>query len=83
MTRQDKLVARLKSRPRDFRWDEPVRLIRSLGYEEINTETGGSRRRFAHSTAPALSLHEPHPSEIVKTYVVDEVLRVLTEGGLL
>lgn len=32
MTRKDKLVARLKSRPRDFTWDELVRLLASLGY---------------------------------------------------
>ncbi|MBX3492070.1 MAG: type II toxin-antitoxin system HicA family toxin [Parvibaculum sp.] len=84
MTRKDKLIARLKARPRDFTWDELVRLLESLGYKEHRTgKTGGSRRRFVHRDAPAISLHKPHPGNVVKMYAVDEVIRVLTEEGLI
>jgi hypothetical protein len=84
VTRQEKLIERLKGRPRDFRWDELVRLLRSLGYSEVaRGRTGGSRRRFMHATAPALSFHKPHPGTIVRAYVVDELLRVLIEEGLI
>lgn len=84
MTRKDKLVARLKSRPRDFTWDELARLLASLGYRESKTgKTGGSRRRFIHESAAAISLHKPHPGNIVKIYAVDEVMRVLTDEGLI
>lgn len=80
MARREKLVARLRRRPRDFRWDELVQLLMSLGYEEIKAgKTGGSRRRFMHPSGPLLSFHEPHPGSIVKLYVVDELLRVLRE----
>lgn len=83
MSRREKLVARLKSRPRDFTWDELIRLLRGLGYREAATgKTGGSRRRFVHATAPTIALHKPHPGNIVKMYVIDELLRVLTEEGL-
>jgi predicted RNA binding protein YcfA (HicA-like mRNA interferase family) len=84
MSRRDKLIARLKTRPRDFTWDELVRLLEGLGYTETKAgKTGGSRRRFVHPTAPVIALHKPHPGAIVKMYVVDELLRVLNEEGLI
>lgn len=84
MGRREKLVARLKGRPKDFTWDELVRLLEGLGYVEAATgKTGGSRRRFIHETAPTIALHKPHPGNIVKMYVIDDVLRILTEEDLI
>lgn len=84
MGRREKLVARLKGRPKDFTWDELVRLLEGLGYIEAATgKTGGSRRRFIHETAPTIALHKPHPGNIVKMYVIDDVLRILTEEDLI
>ena len=84
MGRREKLIARLKSKPRDFSWDELVRLLEALDYREAATgKTGGSRRRFVHETAPSIMLHKPHPGNIVKMYVVHEVLRVLSEEKLI
>ena len=84
MTRRDKLVARLKGRPKDFTWDELVKLLEGLGCSEVvRGKTGGSRRRFIHATALTIALHKPHPGNVVKMYVIDDVLRVLTEGGLI
>lgn len=40
-------------------------------------------RRFVHPTAPTIVLHRPHPATVVRRYVVDEVLRVLTEEELI
>ena len=84
MTRRDKLIARLTGRPKDFTWEELVRLLEGLGYTEAKVgKTGGSRRRFVHPTAPAIALYKPHPGNIVKMYVIDDVVRVLTEEGLI
>ncbi len=84
MTRRDKLIARLKGSPKDFSWDELNRLLGVLGYREVSTgKTGGSRRRFVHATAPVITLHKPHPGNIVKMYVIDDLLRLLTEEGLI
>jgi predicted RNA binding protein YcfA (HicA-like mRNA interferase family) len=81
MGRRDKLIARFKGRPKDFTWDEMVRLLEGFGYHEA--KAGGSRRRFVHPTAPIIALHKPHPGNVVKRYVVEDVIRVLTEEGLL
>ena len=84
MTRKDKLIDRLKSRPRDFTWDELVRLLEALGYTEAKAgKTGGSRRRFVHPIAPLIALHKPHPANVLKMYVIDAVLQMLTEEGLI
>ena len=62
MTRRDKPIARFKRRPRDFTWDELVRLLEGLCYREVETgKTGGSRRRFIHPAEPLIALHKPHP----------------------
>jgi len=83
MGSRDKLVRRFKGKPSDFTWDELVRLLQGLGYREIATgKTGGSRRRFVHDFAPTIALHKPHPGSIVKMYVMAELLRLLTEEGL-
>lgn len=84
MARQDKLIRRFRARPRDFEWGELTRLLEDAGYTEVRSgRTGGSRRRFVHPTAPAVSLHRPHPGNVVKMYVIDEVLRLLTEEDLI
>ena len=81
VTRRDKLIRRFRSRPRDLAWDELVRLLEGVGYiESRRGRTGGSRRRFVHPDAPAISLHKPHPGNIVKMYVIDEVSRLLHRG---
>lgn len=84
MSKRDKLVDRLKSRPKDFTWSELEKLLRGLGYAEAKAgKTGGSRRKFIHETAPVIALHKPHPGEILKTYQVDQVLETLEKEGLI
>ena len=61
-----------------------MRLLEGLGYAEAKIgKSGGSRRRFTHPAAPTIALHKPHPGNIVKMYVINDVLRVLTEEGLI
>ena len=84
MARRDKLVRRFQRRPGDFTWQELVRLLEGLGYTEAKPgKSGGSRRRFIHPDAPAINLDEPHPGSIVKRYVIDDILRLLTEEKLI
>ena len=83
MTRRDKLIRRFRARPGDFTWRELVPLLNSVGYREVRAgKSGGSRRRFIHPDAPAISLHEPHPSNMVKRYVIDDVSRLLIDEKL-
>lgn len=84
MSRKEKLLQRLKSRPKDFSWDELQRVLEGLGYELVKQgKTGGSRRRFIHDTAPPITLHKPHPGNIVKLYAIDDVLNLLKQENLI
>lgn len=59
-------------------------LLGQLGYRRVRGgKTAGSRRRFAHESAPAITLHKPHPGNIVKVYALRAVARFLTEAELL
>lgn len=84
MSKHEKLLKRLQSKPKDFTWNELATLLGGLGYREVaGGKTGGSRRRFVHMTAPAIFVHKPHPGNVVKQYVIRDVLAVLKEGNLI
>lgn len=82
MSRFEKALARLNSRPEDFTWQELQTVMNHLGYEEL--KGGGSRRKFINRKTNALvSLHEPHPASILKLYAVDIIIEHLKEQSLL
>lgn len=80
MGKRDKLWKRLHSKPKDFTWQELTSLLHGLGYESFNGN--GSRRRFVHSeTKMIINLHEPHPTSIIKMYVIEQVIEHLQGLG--
>lgn len=85
MAKLDKLKARLLQKPKDFRYEELEALLLGLGYEEKNTgKTAGSRKLFINiQTKSIIRLHKPHPSSILKTYVILDVINILTKEELL
>lgn len=75
MSRNEKLLNRLLSVPKDFTWDELIRILSYYGYKEIKGgKTGGSRRKFTDAKKNIISLHKPHPSNIIKGYTIREVI---------
>lgn len=84
MSKKEKLLLRFASKPKDFSWDELERLLGYFGYElMVQGKTGGSRRRFVHSTHPTISLHKPHLGNILKRYQLEQILEVLRQEKLL
>ena len=82
MAKIEKLIERLLSIPTDFTWDELIKILNYFGYQEIKTgKTGGSRRKFADSYDNMISMHKPHPKNIVKLYQLKEVIEHLNEKG--
>ncbi|MFD0765654.1 type II toxin-antitoxin system HicA family toxin [Mucilaginibacter lutimaris] len=82
MTKQDKLINRLLSVPKDFTWDELCKVVAFYGYEELTGgKTGGSRRRFVDGNKNIITLHKPHPANVVKSYTIKEVIAHLKEKG--
>ena len=84
MSRKEKLILKFQQRPKNFTWDELASLLKYLGYREIKTgKTGGSRRRFIHDSAVTITLHKPHPQNVLKRYAVDQVLDILKQEKMI
>ena len=80
MSRKDKLISRLLSISKDFTWDELCKAVAFFGYEELTGgKTGGSRRRFVDGNKNIITLHKPHPGNIVKAYAIKQVIAHLKE----
>jgi hypothetical protein len=79
MSKQEKQLQRLLSRPRDFTYDELKSLLHGLGYrEETKGKTSGSRVAFIHNqTLHIISLHKPHPGNELKVYQIDQIIEAL------
>jgi hypothetical protein len=84
MSKIDKLIQRLLSRPKDFTYNELVKILNHFGYQEVKKgKTGGSRRAFIRDTTKhIIRLHKPHPGNILKMYVIDYIINELRNQGL-
>ncbi len=79
MTKKDKLIARLKSCPKDFTFDELVSVLELLGFLMINKgKTGGSRIKFLRNET-SIILHRPHSHNILLEYQLKQVLEYWKE----
>jgi ribosomal protein L24E len=76
VSKAEKLLARARSNPKDFTWDEACRLMKHHGFTLKNHKGGSSARMFVHSSGQKVRLHEPHPSPIMLRYMI----KLLLEG---
>jgi len=83
MARSDRLIEEFKQCRGPFPYKDLVRLLAGLGYVETST-AGGSRRRFVReATGHVIRLHEPHPGNEIKEYMVRQIRALLVERGLI
>ena len=83
MSKKEKLIAKLKSKSRNFTFDEAEALLLSLGFEKSNKgKTSGSRVLFKYGDIH-LDMHKPHPHNVLLRYQLNDLLDTLTEGGLI
>ena len=84
MGQKEKLIARLRSHPRDFTFEEAQRLMGYLGFAGSNKgATSGSRIKFTSKKHGVLLMHRPHPGNVLKPYQVRYLLEKLIEKGLI
>ena len=84
MGRKEKLLARLQREPRDFSWDELTRLLNALGYRAVKPgKTAGSRRKFLHPDRGWISLHQPHPGNVLEKYQITQIIDLFKREGIL
>ena len=82
MGRIDKLIAKFKTTPKNFTYQELQKLLSHLGYtEDAAGKTSGSRLRFINEKGESFLIHRPHPQNELKEYVVKDILEKLIERG--
>lgn len=83
MGQKEKLIQRLKSKPRDFTFEEAETLLNFLSYTRSNKGgTSGSRVMFISNEHAPILLHKPHPRKELLAYQVKQLLEVLEQEGL-
>lgn len=84
MSKKEKLIARLKEKPKDFSFEEVVQLMGYFGYTIVSGgKTGGSRVAFSNDKKDYIRMHKPHPRSILKSYQVQNLLDDLKERELI
>ena len=85
MSQFEKLVERFKRKPTDFTYDELRTLLKGFEYRESNQgKSSGSRVAFVNGkTKHIIRMHKPHPSNILKSYLVEMILEELTNQGVI
>jgi predicted RNA binding protein YcfA (HicA-like mRNA interferase family) len=82
VSKQQKLLRRLASKPTDFTWSELSSLMSALGFDI--EKASGSGRKFIHTqTEATLFIHEPHPTKILKAYQVRDAVQLLKAEGFI
>lgn len=77
MSQIEKLLIRLCSEPKDLTYEEVVRIFTHFGYLE-NRNAEGSRVIFSKDDR-RFRMHKPHPQNIIKSYMVKEIIAYLKE----
>lgn len=82
MSKQQKLIIRLLSRPKDFTYQEAKTLLNSLGFfEDTKGKTSGSRVAFLNIKNQKIDLHRPHPNNVLKSYQINNLIKSLKDLG--
>ena len=81
---KEKLIKRLKSKPRDFTFDEAETLLGYLDYKRSDKgRASGSRVMFTSDDHAPILLHKPHPRKELLEYQVKQLIEILVQEGLI
>jgi len=85
MSKEEKLIKRLLSKPKDFTYNELRKILTNLGYEESQSgKTSGSRVAFIdRNTNHIIRLHKPHPNNELKQYQLEQIIEELQSRRLI
>lgn len=83
MGTREKLIERFKKLPKDFTFEEVIRLLSALGFEVDNKgKTSGSRIRFYNSADENfINIHKPHPKSIMKEATMKDLYNRLKDDN--
>ncbi|MCL1903293.1 MAG: type II toxin-antitoxin system HicA family toxin [Oscillospiraceae bacterium] len=74
MSKKAKMLARLRSKPKDFTFDEAKTILELCGYNmKTAGKTGGSRVSFDKGKS-RIRMHKPHPRNELHQYVIAKLI---------
>ena len=80
----DKLLDRFLNNPKDLTFEELVQVLKYYGFNEVKTgKTSGSRCRFCNENKRIITFHKPHPKNIIKPYVIKDIIFALKQENLI
>ena len=83
MSKKEKLIKRLKSKPNDFTFAEGKTLLELFGYIMSSSgKTSGSRVSFTKDKK-VFRMHKPHPRKELLAYQIKELIDELKQEDLL
>ena len=85
MSKEEKLIERLLSKPNDFTYKELRSLLTHLGYVESQSgKTSGSRVAFINEKEKhIIRFHKPHPRNELKKYQIEQLIEELQSRSIL
>lgn len=84
MGQKEKLIEHLKSKPKDFTFNDAETLLGYFDYKRSNKgKTSGSRVMFVSDKHPPIMLHKPHPRKELLSYQIKQLIDILEQEGLL
>ena len=84
MGQKEKLIQRLKTKPKNFTFDDAEALLKYLDYVcSSKGRTSGSRIIFSSEKHGNILLHKPHPQKELKTYQIKQLIEILEQEGLI
>ena len=83
MGKKEKLISRLKEKPKDFTYDEMKTLLGYFGFSERQSKTGSGVKFINKELNIIINFHKPHPNSQLKSYILSQVIEKLMEEGLI
>ena len=84
MGQKEKLIKKLKSKPKDFTFNDAETLLSHLSYRRSNKgRASGSRVIFISDKHPSILLHKPHPRKELLDYQIKQLINILEQEGLI
>ena len=84
MGQKEKLILKLKSKPKDMTYDEIVTLLTYLGFEQSNKgKSSGSRVGFSKQGGVKILLHKSHPRKELLPYQIKAIIETLEQEDLI
>ena len=84
MGQKEKLIKKLKSKPKDMTFEEAETLLKYLAYTRSDKgRTSGSRVMFTSNKHAPILLHKPHPRKELLAYQVKQLVEILEQEGLI